>query len=277
MLGSADCRLDELAAQYGTPVLVVAEAALRQRARDYRETLTAAGRTRRSCSPPRPSRARLCNGFSSPRGCGSTSPAVAKSSVRWRRVRTRPRSSCTATPRPARSSQLAVEHGLGTVVVDNLDDIDRLDALVPAGRIQACLVRVVPGVQATTHPAYATGHEGSKFGLLPAAAREAIARIEAASAPADGRAAHPRRVAADGRGRAGCRGRTAGGVRRVRGVRPRWRPRGPLHLRRQPTEPGRVPRRPDRRRSRAPAVRRPDPHRARPEHGLSERRPRSTP
>jgi len=34
-------------------------------------------------------------------------------------------------------------------------------------------------VQPSTHAAYATGHKGSKFGLLPEAARQAIARIEA--------------------------------------------------------------------------------------------------
>jgi diaminopimelate decarboxylase len=74
---------------------------------------------------------------------------------------------------------LAVRSGVGTVVVDNFDDIDRLAAAVPPGQVQNCLVRVIPGVQASTHAAHATGHDGSKFGLAPAAAREAIARIEA--------------------------------------------------------------------------------------------------
>jgi diaminopimelate decarboxylase len=75
--------------------------------------------------------------------------------------------------------QLAIDAGVGTVVVDNFDDIDRLEAIVPAGREQSCLVRVIPGVQASTHAAHATGHEGSKFGLMPDVARRAIARIEA--------------------------------------------------------------------------------------------------
>src|SRR5688572_2931630 len=75
--------------------------------------------------------------------------------------------------------ELAVRSGVGTVVVDNFDDIDRLADAVPPGRVQSCLVRVIPGIQASTHAAHATGHEGSKFGLSPAAAREAIARIEA--------------------------------------------------------------------------------------------------
>ena len=41
--------------------------------------------------------------------------------------------------------ELAVSSGVGTVVVDNFDDISRLEAAVPAGRVQGCLVRVIPG------------------------------------------------------------------------------------------------------------------------------------
>jgi len=179
MLRVGDCRLDELAAQYGTPVLVVAEAALRQRARDYREKL--ADRWPASqvvfaskafpCTAVQ--RVLVSEGlWLDVAGGGEIVSALAAGADPATLV-------LHGNAKTSEELALAVEHGLGTVVVDNLDDIDRLDALVPAGRIQACLVRVVPGVQATTHPAYATGHEGSKFGLLPAAAREAIARIEA--------------------------------------------------------------------------------------------------
>ncbi len=66
--------------------------------------------------------------------------------------------------------ELAIGHGVGLVVVDNFDDIDRLERLVPPGRVQACLVRVIPGgVTADTHASVATGHSGSKFGLSPPA------------------------------------------------------------------------------------------------------------
>jgi len=75
--------------------------------------------------------------------------------------------------------EMAVTHGLGYVAIDNFDDIERLEHAVPAGRQQGCLVLVIPGVQAITHAAVATGHEGSKFGLSPADARTAIARIAA--------------------------------------------------------------------------------------------------
>ena len=73
---------------------------------------------------------------------------------------------------------MAVDHGLGLVVVDNGDDVDRLEATVRPGHRQDVLVRVIPGVTADTHAAVLTGHAGSKFGLSPATARELITRIE---------------------------------------------------------------------------------------------------
>ena len=72
---------------------------------------------------------------------------------------------------------LAIEHGVGLVVVDNSDDVDRLEATVGAGARQDVLVRIIPGVSADTHRHVQTGHEGSKFGLAPRVAAPLIARI----------------------------------------------------------------------------------------------------
>ena len=56
----------------------------------------------------------------------------------------------------------------GLIVVDNTDDIDRLEDIGAAG--QPVLIRVLPGVRPDTYDAVATGQAGSKFGLpLPAA------------------------------------------------------------------------------------------------------------
>jgi diaminopimelate decarboxylase len=71
---------------------------------------------------------------------------------------------------------MAVEHGLGLVVVDNADDVDRLEAAV--AHTQDVLVRIIPGVTADTHAHVLTGHAGSKFGLSPADAAPLIRRIE---------------------------------------------------------------------------------------------------
>src|SRR4051794_19221981 len=62
-------------------------------------------------------------------------------------------------------------------VIDNVDEIDRLESLGAARKV---MVRVVPGVTAGSHAAVATGHVDQKFGFLLDEAREAIDRLDAA-------------------------------------------------------------------------------------------------
>lgn len=68
----------------------------------------------------------------------------------------------------------AIEVGVGTIIVDSEDEIDRLDRLVPAGSRQRLLVRVTPGVEAETHASMNTGGSNSKFGLPPVKVCELI-------------------------------------------------------------------------------------------------------
>src|ERR1700689_3479670 len=72
---------------------------------------------------------------------------------------------------------MALEAGVGAVVVDNFDDIDRLEHL--ATRPQRVLIRIIPGISPETHESQSTGGDDSKFGLPVDQAREAIARIRA--------------------------------------------------------------------------------------------------
>lgn len=76
--------------------------------------------------------------------------------------------------------RLAVESGVGTVIVDNADEVERLLGLARAEAPQAVLVRVLPGVVAPTHPSQETGGPGSKFGLPLDQARALMERIEGA-------------------------------------------------------------------------------------------------
>jgi diaminopimelate decarboxylase len=65
----------------------------------------------------------------------------------------------------------AAEAGVRLVVLDALDEVDR----AAAAGVRGVLVRVTPGIAADTHEKIRTAHEGSKFGLPPAAALDAVA------------------------------------------------------------------------------------------------------
>jgi diaminopimelate decarboxylase len=70
----------------------------------------------------------------------------------------------------------AVEVGVGRIVVDSFDEIDRLERIGGRPRV---LVRVTPGVEAHTHEYVMTGQEDSKFGfsISSGAAAEAVERL----------------------------------------------------------------------------------------------------
>jgi diaminopimelate decarboxylase len=74
----------------------------------------------------------------------------------------------------------ALEAGIGHIVVDSFDELDRLTTLATAtGARPAVLVRVTVGVEAHTHEYIATAHEDQKFGfsLSGGAAAAAVDRI----------------------------------------------------------------------------------------------------
>ena len=71
----------------------------------------------------------------------------------------------------------ALDAGIGDVVVDNVDDIDKLERVVGSGRTQSVQLRVTPDVAGDTHAAISTGQADSKFGFGLDDAREAIARL----------------------------------------------------------------------------------------------------
>ena len=178
MLTVGGCRADDIAREFGTPVLIVAERALRERAREYAGELAARWPRSRvvfaskafPCTAVQ--RVMVDEGLGlDVAGAGEIVTALkAGADPAWLVLH--------GNAKSTEEIEMAVQHGLGLIVVDNADDVDRLEATVPNGRAQDVLVRVIPGVTADTHAHVLTGHEGSKFGLAPKAAAELIRRIE---------------------------------------------------------------------------------------------------
>ena len=78
----------------------------------------------------------------------------------------------------------ALEAGVGRIVVDSFDELDRLDELHAAhGVCPKVLLRLTPGIKAETHEFVATGHDDTKFGFTVStgAADAAIERAHASS------------------------------------------------------------------------------------------------
>jgi diaminopimelate decarboxylase len=62
--------------------------------------------------------------------------------------------------------RMALEAGVGRIVVDSFDEMDRIEALVGPGMSPPdVLIRLNPGIEAHTHEYLQTGVEDSKFGL----------------------------------------------------------------------------------------------------------------
>lgn len=78
-----------------------------------------------------------------------------------------------------------VDEGVGHVVLDSDQELERLDSIAgEAGRVQHVMIRVKPGIEAHTHEFIATSHEDQKFGFSLAsgsAYRAAEAAVKAAN------------------------------------------------------------------------------------------------
>jgi diaminopimelate decarboxylase len=178
MLIIGGCRADDLVAEFGTPVLVVAEEALRARAREYADELTSRWPNSRAVFASKAfpctavQRVMVEEGLGLDVAGGGEILTALKAGIDPALV------VLHGNAKTTEEITMAVDNGVGLIVVDGPDDVDRLEAIVPPGRTQDVLIRVIPGVTADTHAHVLTGHEGSKFGLAPAAATELMRRIE---------------------------------------------------------------------------------------------------
>jgi diaminopimelate decarboxylase len=60
----------------------------------------------------------------------------------------------------------ALEVGVGRIVVDSFDELDRLERIAAArDAVATCWLRITPGIDAHTHEYVRTGHDDAKFGF----------------------------------------------------------------------------------------------------------------
>jgi diaminopimelate decarboxylase len=162
----------ELAAEHGTPLVVYCEQTLRGQARAYLgaapEALVAYG----SKAFPNLALLRLF----AEEGLGADVSTLGELTLALRAGVPGERLIVHGNNKSEEELRAAVEAGAGLVVLDSLDEVGR----AAAAGVRRVLVRVTSGIEADTHEAIRTGHHGSKFGLPPAAALQAIADARAA-------------------------------------------------------------------------------------------------
>ena len=169
------CRAEDLAERFGTPAMIVAEGALRARARRYVQGLAERWPDSRVVFA---SKAFPCTAIERTlveEGLGIDVAGGGELAVALRAGADPSRLVVHGNAKTDDELRDTVAAGAGLVVIDNVHDIDRLERLTTGE--QGVLVRVTPDIRPDTHEAVATGQRGSKFGFDPERAREAIARL----------------------------------------------------------------------------------------------------
>ena len=180
------CDAIELAREFGTPAYIVAEEDLRARARAFVQAGRDAGHADLKvvfASKAFPCTAVLALFASEGLWCdvasGGELHLALEAGFRPERIVVHGNAKSEAELR------MALRHRVGLIVVDNFDEIARLEQLVADGALgdrsggQPVLVRVTPDVSGETHEKISTGQADSKFGFGMAQAGEAIARLRA--------------------------------------------------------------------------------------------------
>ncbi|MFD6353268.1 diaminopimelate decarboxylase [Nocardia tengchongensis] len=167
----------ELAAEYGTPVFVIDEDDFRSRCRDMVRAFGDGSRVHYA------SKAFLCGEIARwirDEGLHLDVCSGGELAVALHAGFPAERIALHGNNKSVPELELAVEAGVGDVVVDSLIEIERLEAVAKrAGKVVDVLVRVTVGVEAHTHEYISTAHEDQKFGFSIAGgdAMQAIARV----------------------------------------------------------------------------------------------------
>jgi diaminopimelate decarboxylase len=174
------CNVAEIAAEYGTPVFVYDEQHLRSRCREavasFGSEVAYAGKAFLCIAMAKlVNEEGMCLDVAS---AGELYTAI-RAGVPGNRI------VFHGNNKSIKELQMAREYGVGRIVVDSADEIDRLENLHSEdGRVVPVLLRVTPGIRAETHEFISTGQEDSKFGfgIKSGAASAAVDRANASNA-----------------------------------------------------------------------------------------------
>ena len=160
-------RASDLAAEFGTPLVVYCERTILDAARAYREAAPEALPLYSLKAFPNVALLRLlaAEGFGADVSTLGELEFARRAGIEGERIVVH------GNNKSDEELQAAAEADVRFVVLDALDEPQR----AAAAGVQRALVRVTPGIEADTHEKIRTAHHGSKFGLPPADALAAAA------------------------------------------------------------------------------------------------------
>ncbi|HEV2999488.1 MAG TPA: diaminopimelate decarboxylase [Solirubrobacteraceae bacterium] len=171
------CDVVELAREYGTPAYLVAEDDLRHRARAFRHAFERLHERSSLVFASKAFPATAVLRLFAEEGLGCDVASGGELALALRAGMPPERIHLHGNAKSEGELREALDAGIGDVVVDNLEDVEKLERLVGPGRTQPVQVRVTPDVAGDTHDAISTGQADSKFGFGLDDAREAIRRL----------------------------------------------------------------------------------------------------
>ncbi len=175
------CDAIELAREFGTPAYVVAEDDLRMRARAFVDALAA---RHDDFDVLFASKAFPCTAVYrvlAEEGLACDVASGGELALALRGGFDPARIYFHGNAKSRRELSEALDADVGHIVVDSLDEVDRLESIAAErGRRQEVLIRVTPGVAGDTHHAISTGQADSKFGFSREEASGVIERLAAA-------------------------------------------------------------------------------------------------
>ena len=175
VLSIGGCSVPELADEFGTPLYVMDEQGLRERMRHYREGLAARWPNSQVTFASKSLPVMALYAIAESEGLAIDVAGAGELLLALEAGVDPALIHLHGNAKSDEELKLAVEAGIGTIVVDGEADIDRLDALLTAP--QEVLLRVIPDVDPRTHRSVSTGGAKSKFGLPIPQAQALIERL----------------------------------------------------------------------------------------------------
>lgn len=173
----------EMAGKYGTPLYLMSEDIIRDRCREVRESFLEKYEDTRAVYASKAFLTKDMARIIASEGLGMDAVSGGEIYTAYKAGFPMERLIFHGNNKLEPEIELALETGVGRIVIDNLEEVGLVDRLAKeAGKTQDILVRITPGVDSHTHKYIQTAQVDSKFGLAldPELMEKLVGELEAA-------------------------------------------------------------------------------------------------